>query len=76
MGPPESGLIAISPVAVDKDSRYRIWVSENFPSRQLGELGLICPAALRLTSLLFAVIVCCHCLLCCLTWWPRSTHLV
>jgi hypothetical protein len=32
MGPPESGLIAISPVALDKDSRYRIWVSENFPS--------------------------------------------
>jgi hypothetical protein len=37
MGPPESGLIAIAPVLLDKDPGFRIWVSEKNPSRQLGE---------------------------------------
>jgi hypothetical protein len=37
MGPPESGLIAIAPVALDKDSGFRMWVSENNSSRILGE---------------------------------------
>jgi hypothetical protein len=32
MGPPESGLIAIAPVALDKDSDFRFWISENYPS--------------------------------------------
>jgi hypothetical protein len=37
MGPPESGLIAIVPVALDKDLRDGMWVSENNSSRRLGE---------------------------------------